>query len=132
MSKFICTTSITRKTYSSSHHQGQQKYISPLTKLDERTKKWKPKQVEEENRLKQLYRQGEYDLFQALSSYKYYHIHKNTSMDVLDELIDYAKIVKNYTIDTEDQPEPSRSSIPALIQIEYVYEDSPSILLIIE
>jgi uncharacterized protein YqgQ len=132
MSKFICATSTTRKTSSSSHHENRPKYISPLGKLDERTKSWQPKRVQEENRLKQLYEQGKCDLFRPLSPYRYYHIHKNTPMDVLDDLIDYAKMVKNYTIDTEDQLIPRKPSIPALIQIEYVYEDNPSILLLIE
>ena len=132
MSKFICTTSITTKTHSSSHHQNRSKYTSALEKLDERTKKWQPKRVVEENRLKQLHEQGKCDLFQPLSSYRYYHIHGKTPMDVLDDLIDYAKVVKKYTIDTEDQPVPSSSSKPALLQIEYVYENNPSILLIIE
>ena len=59
-------------------------------------------------------------------------MNKKTSMDVLDDLIDYAKVVKHYTIDTESQTLPRRPSIPALLQIEYVYENNPSILLLIE
>ncbi|CAF1464395.1 unnamed protein product [Rotaria sordida] len=132
MSKFICATSTTRNINSSSHHQNRPKYISPLQKLDERTKNWQPGRVQEENRLKQLYEQGKCNIFQPLSSYRYYHIHKNTPIDLLDDLIDYAKAVKHYTIDTEDQLVPKRPSIPALIQIEYVYDNNPSILLIIE
>lgn len=132
MSKFICATTTTRNTNSSSHHQNPPKYISPLAKLDERTKNWQPKRVQEENRLEKLYDQGKCNLFRSLSSYRYYHIHKNTPIDLLDDLIDYAKVVKHYTIDTEAQSVPKRPSIPALIQIEYVYEDNPSILLLIE
>ncbi|CAF4095163.1 unnamed protein product, partial [Rotaria sordida] len=132
MSKFICATSTTRNTNSSSHHQNRQKYISPLEKLDERTKNWQSGRVQEENRLKQLYEEGKCNLFRPLSSYRYYHSHKNTPIDLLDDLIDYAKVVQHYTIDTEDQLVPKRPSIPALIQVEYVYEDNPSILLLIE
>ncbi|CAF4232130.1 unnamed protein product [Rotaria sordida] len=132
MSKFIYATSTTRNTNSSSHHQNRQKYISPLEKLDERTKNWQSGRVQEENRLKQLYEEGKCNLFRPLSSYRYYHSHKNTPIDLLDDLIDYAKVVQHYTIDTEDQLVPKRPSIPALIQVEYVYEDNPSILLLIE
>ncbi|CAF2887268.1 unnamed protein product [Rotaria sp. Silwood2] len=132
MSKIICATSTTRDPKSSSHHQNRPKYISSLEKLDERTKNWQPRRVEEENRLNQLYEQGKCDLFRPLSSYRYYHIHKNTPIDLIDDLIDYAEVVKCYTIDTEAQLVPKRPSIPALIQIEYVYEDNPSILLLIE
>ncbi|CAF3013882.1 unnamed protein product, partial [Rotaria sp. Silwood2] len=132
MSKFICATSTTRNTNSSSHRQNRPKYISALGKLVERTKNWQPGRVKEENRLNRLYEQGTCSLFRSLSSYRYYHIHKNTPFDVLDDLIDYTKVVKHYTIDTEDQLIPKRPSIPALIQVEYVYEDNPSILLLIE
>ncbi|CAF1479373.1 unnamed protein product, partial [Rotaria sordida] len=69
MSKFICATSTTRNINSSSHHQNRPKYISPLEKLDERTKNWQPGRVQEENRLKQLYEQGKCNIFQPLSSY---------------------------------------------------------------
>jgi hypothetical protein len=41
-------------------------------------------------------------------------------------------MIKDYTIDTEDQLIPKEPSIPALIQIEYVYENHLSILLLIE
>ena len=132
MSKSTYSTNKSYNQHSSSHHQDRSKYLSSLEKLDQRTNKWKLKRVVEENRLKQLYEQGKCDLFQPLSSYRYYHVHKNTPMDVLDDLIDYAKVVNNYTIDTEDQLEPSSPSTPALIQIEYIWEHNPSILLIIE
>ena len=132
MSKVICATSTTRNINSSSNHPTRPKYISPLEKLAERTQKWHPNRIQEENRLKRLYEQGKCNLFRPLSSYRYFHIHKNTPIDLLDDLIDYAKVVQHYTIDTEDQLLPRRPSIPALIQIEYVYEDNPSILLLIE
>ncbi|CAF4983685.1 unnamed protein product, partial [Rotaria sp. Silwood1] len=132
MSKIICATLTTRNINSSSHHQNRPKYISSLEKLDERTKNWQPGRVKEEHRLKRLYEQGKCNIFRPLSSYRYYHIHKNTPIDLLDDLIDYAKEVKHYTIDTEDQLVPKRPSIPALIQIEYVYNNNPSILLLIE
>ena len=132
MSKSTYSTNKSYNRHSSSRHQDRSKYLSSLEKLDQRTNKWKPKRVVEENRLKKLYEQGKCDLFQPLSSYRHYHVHKNTPMDVLDDLIDYAKVVNNYTIDTEDQLEPSSPSTPALIQIEYVWEHNPSILLIID
>ena len=132
MSKVICATSTTRNINSSSIHPTRPKYISPLEKLAERTQKWHPNRIQKENRLKRLYEQGKCNLFRPLSSYRYFHIHKNTPIDLLDDLIDYAKVVQHYTIDTEDQLLPRRPSIPALIQIEYVYEDNPSILLLIE
>ncbi|CAF4806356.1 unnamed protein product, partial [Rotaria sp. Silwood2] len=40
--------------------------------------------------------------------------------------------VTSYTFDTEDQLQPHQPSKSALLQIEYVYENNPSILLIIE
>ena len=132
MSKVICATSTTRNINSSSNHQTRPKYISPLEKLAERTQKWYPNRMQEENRLKRHHEQGKCNFFRPLSSYRYYHIHKNTPIDLLDDLIDYAKVVQRYTIDTEDQLLPKRPSIPALIQLEYVYEDNPSILLLIE
>src|SRR4051794_31589845 len=73
MSKFICATSTTKNTNSSSYHRNWRKYISPLEKLDERTKNWQPKRVQEENRLNQLHEQGKCDIFRSLSSYRYYH-----------------------------------------------------------
>ncbi|CAF2025462.1 unnamed protein product [Rotaria magnacalcarata] len=107
--------------------------ISPLEKHDKFTNKYHPNRVVEENRYKQLHQQGKCEHFRPSSNYRYYHIHHQTPMDVLDNLIDYAHEVKNYTVDTEDQlqppPQPSKQ---ALLQIEYVYENNPSILLIIE
>ncbi|CAF4209174.1 unnamed protein product, partial [Rotaria sordida] len=52
---------------------------------------------------------------------------------VLNDLIDYALHIKNYTIDTEDQlNKPPKPSDPALVQIQFIYENDPSIILLIE
>ncbi|CAF0975119.1 unnamed protein product [Adineta steineri] len=53
-------------------------------------------------------------------------------MDIFDDLIGYANMVKIYIMDTEDQLISRRLSISALIQMEYVYEDNSPILLLIE
>ncbi|CAF0978074.1 unnamed protein product [Rotaria magnacalcarata] len=108
-------------------------YISPLEKLDQLTNKYQPKRVMEENRYKQLHQQGKCEHFKSSSIYRYYHIHHRTPINVLEDLIDYAQEVHNYTIDTEDQLQPPpQPSKPALLQIEYVHKNDPSILLIIE
>ncbi|CAF2664242.1 unnamed protein product [Rotaria sp. Silwood2] len=122
-----------QSTNASFTYKNRSTYILPLGKLDKLTDKYQLKRVVEENQYEQLHKQGKCEHFQPLAIYRYYHTHNQTSMDVLDNLIGYAKEVTNYTIDTEDQFQPSpQSSKQALLQIEYVYENNPSILLIIE
>ncbi|CAF2136421.1 unnamed protein product [Rotaria magnacalcarata] len=132
---------MSKSTYSTKHHHdryspppysNRSSYVSPLEKLDRLAQKFQSKKVLENNNYKKLYYEGKCNLFET-SNYRYYHIHHQTPMDILDDLIDYAKEVTNYTIDTEDQLQPPpQPSKPALLQIEYVYENNPSILLIIE
>jgi hypothetical protein len=88
-----------------------------LEKLDKPTKKYQPKKVAENNRYKKLYQRGECDLFEASpSSYRYYYIHRETPVEALSDLIDYAKEITHYTVDTEGQLQsPPQRSKPALI-----------------
>ncbi|CAF1533877.1 unnamed protein product, partial [Adineta ricciae] len=59
-------------------------------------------------------------------------VNRCTSYEVLHELIERSQQTTVFTIDTEDQTRPSQSSLPALIQVEFVYKDRPSILILVE
>lgn len=109
------------------------RYSSPLEMLDDKTRKFQPKKITENNAYEQLCRQGECGLFEIPPSlYRYFYIHKETSIDTLEDLIEYASTIRYYTIDTEGQTRPKQSSIPALIQIEFLAENSSSIIILIE
>ncbi len=76
-------------------------YVSPLDKLDKLTSKYQPKKVVENNKYQELYQRGKCDLFEAPpSSYRYYHIHGETPVKTLNDLIDYAKEITHYTVST--------------------------------
>ena len=86
------------------------------------------------NNYKNLYQAGKCELFEISSSnYRHYYIHRKTPIDVLNDLIDYATLTTHFTLDTESQLQPSLQPLKsALVQIEFVYENNPSILIIIE
>ncbi|CAF1390000.1 unnamed protein product [Rotaria sordida] len=139
----LSLTTTTINNMSSHRHQLQSSfkkhdrsyyYISPLEKLDKLTQKYSPQKVSENNKYKKLYQDGECDLFKKpSSSYRYYYIHNETTINTLNDLIDYANEITTYTIDTEDQmqppPQPSKG---ALIQVEFINLNGPSIILLIE
>lgn len=134
MSKHVYATTTHHNQYSTSRYSKKTPYISSLEKLDRLTNRYQPKKVIENQNYAKLCTEGKCEKFEIpVSNYRYYYIHRETPNDVLNDLIDYAKETKNYTIDTEDQlqrpPQPSRG---ALIQIELTHEDSPSILILIE
>ena len=109
-------------------------YLSPLERLDQRTAKWKPNKVRENDDYKELCRKGECSPFQPPpSSYRYYHINRETSTDTLDDLTEYAQVTTEFSIDTEGQSRrPPQQPDPALIQIEFIQQDYPSLILLIE
>ena len=109
-------------------------YLSPLERLDQRTAKWKPNKVRENDGYKELCRKGECSPFQPPpSSYRYYHINRETSTDTLDDLTEYAQVTTEFSIDTEGQSRrPPQQPDPALIQIEFIQQDYPSLILLIE
>ncbi|CAF4377749.1 unnamed protein product [Rotaria sp. Silwood2] len=123
-----------RSTNSSFTKHNRSYYSSPLEKLEKLTKKFTPKRVLENDKYNKLCQNGECDLFEIpSSSYRYYYIHRATSMDILNDLIDYASQTTHYTIDTEDQMQsPPHRSLAALIQIEFTYLNGPSIIILIE
>ncbi|CAF4379865.1 unnamed protein product, partial [Rotaria magnacalcarata] len=92
------------------------------------------KKVEQNNKYKALYENGECSKFELSSSlFTQFYINRETSIDVLNDLIDYAYCIQTYSIDTEDQlQQPPTPSEPALIQIQFVHEKDPSIIILIE
>ncbi|CAM4982744.1 unnamed protein product [Rotaria socialis] len=130
------STYSTNKNYNrySSRYSNQSYYVSPLEKLDRLTNKYQSKKVLENKKYEELVQEGKCDIFQiSTSNYRYYHIHRETSIDVLNNLIEYAMNTTHYTLDTECQlQDPPKPSTAALIQIEFVYKNHPSILILIE
>lgn len=118
---------------SSKNQRSRLPYKSPLECLDERTKRYSPKILSENNRYEDLFQKGECKLFEkSPSSYRYYHIHAETSIDIIDDLIDYANEITTYTLDTEDQMRYRRESLGALLQIEFIDPNNPTIIILIE
>jgi hypothetical protein len=119
----------------SSHHRTHNRsvYVSPLERLDSTTRKYSPKKFLENQQFNQLYLKGECGLFNKNpSSYRYYHIHSETSVNTLNDLIEYARETNTYTIDTEDQMQYRQPSKGALLQIEFTQTNDESIIILIE
>lgn len=121
-------------TKTKTNHSYGTKYLSPLEMVDRISKRYIPKKVEYNEELKKLYENGECGKFEfSPSSFKCFYINRETSMENLNDLIDYAEYINSYTIDTEDQSKRSgEPSEPALIQIEFVHERDPPIIILIE
>lgn len=108
-------------------------YKSPLQRLDEKTKRYSPKKVLENYEYKKFTEEGKCSPFEKPpSSYRYFHIHTETPIDIIDDLIDYANEITTYTVDTEDQMRLRQESLGALIQIEFIYPNKPTIIILIE
>ncbi|CAF1308734.1 unnamed protein product, partial [Didymodactylos carnosus] len=121
-----------RERSSTFNHHDRYYYVSPLEKLDRISKRFTPKKVDKNNELKELCENGKCTKFEP-STFKYFYINETTPDDILNDLIDYAHHIKCYTIDTEDQMKgPGIPSDPALIQIEFIHEQDPSIIILIE
>lgn len=77
---------------------------------------------------------GEASPFQPpSSSFRYFFINRTTLVETLDELIELAELTHEYTIDTESQSRrPPQQPDPALLQIEFVHPNSPSIVILME
>ena len=107
---------------------------SPLERVDQRTARWKPGKVRENEEYKQLCLRGECREFQPpSSSYRYYFVNRETAIETLDDLIEYAQITTEFTIDTESQTRPPpQQPDPALIQIEFIQRNHPSLVVLIE
>lgn len=120
-------------TSTSIRTRGQSRYSSPMDELDTRTRKWKPNKVRENNNYEQLCQRGECRRFEVPpSSYQHFFINKKSTCETLDDLIEYARQVTAFTVDTENQLQPApRQSLPALIQIEFIHPyHSPTIILV--
>ena len=109
-------------------------YLSPLERLDRRTAGWKPKKVKENDEYRELCRKGACTIFQPCpSTYRCFFINRETSDDTLDDLIEYAEVTTDYTIDTEGQSRPPpQHPDPSLLQIECVHRNFPSLMILIE
>lgn len=108
-------------------------YKSPLQRLDEKAKRYSPKKLLENYEYKKLADEGKCSPFEKPpSSYRYFHIHAETTIDTIDDLIDYANEITTYTVDTEDQMRFRQESLGALIQIEFIYPNNPTIIILIE
>ena len=109
-------------------------YSSPLEEVDNRTRKWKPNKVRENDRYEQLCRNGECTPFEFPSStYQHFFINKKTTLATLDDLIEYARHVTHYTIDTESQIQPApRQPSPALLQVEFVNPHRSPVIILVE
>jgi hypothetical protein len=123
----------------SSHHRSRtntnnrSSYVSPLQRLDALTQKYSPKKFLEDRRYETLYLKGECALFEKKpSSYRFYHIHRETKMDTLNDLTEYARQTTTYTIDTEDQAQFRQPSKGAWLQIEFTHLNTRSIIILIE
>ncbi|CAF4490430.1 unnamed protein product [Rotaria socialis] len=105
-----------------------------LIKILTMRNKYVKKKVEQNNKYKALYENGECSKFELSSSlFTQFYINRETSIGVLNDLIDYAYCIQTYSIDTEDQlQQPPTPSEPALIQIQFVHEKDPSIIILIE
>ncbi|CAF3597217.1 unnamed protein product [Rotaria socialis] len=116
------------------NYQHHHRYTSPLEKLDKLNNRYVKKKVEQNNKYKALYENGECSKFELSSSlFTQFYINRETSIGVLNDLIDYAYCIQTYSIDTEDQlQQPPTPSEPALIQIQFVHEKDPSIIILIE
>ncbi|CAF4592207.1 unnamed protein product, partial [Rotaria sp. Silwood2] len=129
-------SSSTVKSQSNTTHyyRPQHHYIPPLEKLDKLTQRYCPAKFKKNNELKDLYNNGKCSKFELPPSlFQKFYINRQTSITILNDLIDYAFHIKNYTIDTEDQlNKPPKPSDPALIQIQFIHENDPSIILLIE
>lgn len=102
--------------------------------IDQISKRYIPNKVKYNEELKKLYENGECGKFEfSPSSFKCFYINCETPMENLNDLIDYAEYINTYTVDTEDQLQrPGEPSEPAMIQIEFVHERDPPIIILIE
>ncbi|CAF5043108.1 unnamed protein product, partial [Rotaria magnacalcarata] len=90
--------------------QAQHRYVPPYERLLRRNQAWKPKKVKLEAELQEEYRQGTLTPFQQPQNYR-------------------SKITKHYSTDTEDD---ALTHKPATLQVEYIKQNSSSIIIIIE
>ena len=105
------------------------RYIPPLERVRRRNLRWRPKQVALEEKLQRQCDQGKLIPFRQPAEYTCIYIHRNTSIDIIDTLIDEAKATIHYTIDTEDDIGNHQG---ALIQIEFITTYLPRIIIIVE
>ncbi|CAF1348652.1 unnamed protein product [Rotaria sp. Silwood1] len=94
-SSIVKSQSDTTYYYRRQHH-----YISPLEKLDKLTQRYCPGKLKKNNALKDLYNNGKCGKFELPPSlFKKFYINRQTSISVLNDLIDYTLHIKNYMID---------------------------------
>lgn len=122
------------KTKTKTNRSNGKNYLSPIEELDRISKRYIPNKVKYNEELKELYENGQCGKFEFLpSSFRCFYINRETSIENLNDLIDYAEYINTYTVDTEDQLQrPGEPSKPALIQIEFVHKRDPPIIILIE
>ena len=118
--------SSTRVSCTTSYHD---KYIPPYERLLRRNRSWKPKKVDEEEESKQKCREGKSIPFQQPENYSNYFINRQTTIFILDELIDQAKLTNYFSMDTEGDALTKQS---ATIQVAFIRHPTPPIIIIIE
>ena len=105
------------------------KYIPAYERLLRRNRSWKPKKVKEEEESKRKCREGKLTPFQQPENYSNYFINRQTTIFILDELIDHAKLTNYFSTDTEGD---ALTKQPATIQVEFIRHPTPPITIIIE
>jgi len=105
------------------------KYVPPYERLLSRNRKWTPKKVIKEEKLRSLCKQGILTPFKQPENYSCYFIHSKTDIFIMDKLIDEAKLTYHYSMDTEGDALTNR---PATIQVEFIREHESPIMIIIE
>lgn len=104
-------------------------YVPPYERLLRRFQKWKPKKFDGEKKLQKLCKEGRLIPFQQPENYSCYFIHEKTEIQLVDDLIDQGRLTIHYSIDTEGDPFLHR---PAILQVEFIRHDAPSIVIIME
>lgn len=127
----IMSSYVTKNSNATRARQNPQQYISPLEKLDKINERYMAEKVKQNNELKRQYENGECEKFQT-PEHEYFYVNRKTPTDILDNLIEYVSCIQEYTIDTEEQARYRRTSLPALIQIECIHDEYPSIIMLIE
>ncbi|CAF3842689.1 unnamed protein product [Rotaria sp. Silwood1] len=116
-----------KKSSCSTHYKPH--YVPPYERLLRRNQLWKPHKVKQEQDLQEECRTGKLTPFQQPKNYLCYFIHEQTDILKIDELIDQAKLTNHFSIDTEDD---ALTHKPATLQVEFIRQTLPSIVIIIE
>ena len=104
-------------------------YTSPYQRLLDRIRKWKPKKLEVEAKLAKLCEEDQLQPFKQPEDYQLHFIHEQIDIQIIDYLIDEAKLTNHYSMDMEDDP---LTHEPATLQVEFIRYNSSPIVIVIE